>query len=344
MRFFIYFLAFFCLPFNAFAEEKILNVYAWSGEIPDKVVRQFEKETGIKVNLSTYDNNEIMYAKLRAVKNAGYDVINPSSYYVDRMRKQNMLQKLEHSQLPNEKNLNPIYTNAAYDPGLQYSIPHVSGITGIFVNTKEYATSAIQQWSDLWSPRFKNQLLLLDDTREIFSMALMTLGYSANDKNPDHIQQAFQKLKTLWPNIKVFSSETVASIIIDEDATIGMAWNGDIFKAAKENANVKFIFPQDGFVIWVDNLAIPQSAKHVNNAHLFLNFMLRADIAAEVALLSHYSTPNLAAQKLLPPEIRNNPMIYPSSDILRRGQFQIDVGEETTALFEKYWEELKMGG
>lgn len=331
-------------PLTASAAEKIVNIYTWANEIPDTVVRQFEKEMHIKVNLSTYANNEVLYAKLRAAKNSGYDIIVPTSYYVDRMRHQNMLEKLDKTKLSNFKNINLIYLNSDYDPGAQFSVPHVMGITGIFDNNKYYPENSIKKWSDLWDPRFYDQLLLLDDTREVFSIGLLALGYSPNDRDPEHIKAAFLKLKNLMKNVKVFSTETVAAIIIDEDAAVGSAWNGDVFKAARENPSVKFIFPEDGFVIWVDNLCIPKNAPHKDNAYQFINFILRPEMGKQVALTTNFSTANLAAQQLLPAEIRNNPTIYPPKEVLARGQFQTDVGEEALQLYEKYWEELKMSG
>src|ERR1700730_17476947 len=120
----ILFLSFLTLPLVAFSREKVVNMYVWSGEIPDSIIRQFEKETGIKVNISTYDNNEIMYAKLRTAKYAGYDLVIPSSYFIDRMRKQDMLEPLDKNKLPNLKNLDPKFTDPAYDPHIQYSVPY----------------------------------------------------------------------------------------------------------------------------------------------------------------------------------------------------------------------------
>lgn len=332
------------IPLCAYADKKVVNIYAYTGEVPDFVVRQFEKETGIKVNISTYENNEIMYSKLRATPYAGYDLVMPSSYFVDRMRKQNMLEALDKTKLHNWHNLNSNFTNPAYDPNTQFSVPYIWGITGIFVNTQAYDPASISKWSDFWDKRFINKLMLLDDTREVFSMALLALGYSANDKNPEHIKAAFLKLKELMQNVKVFSTETVVSIMIDEDATVGMAWNGDTFKASLENPKIKFVVPQDGFVIWVDNFAIPKSAPHKETAYQFIDFILRPDVARDIAMYTRYPTTNLAGQKLLPASVRNNPMAYPSKETLKHGQFQTDVGEETQALYEKYWEELKIGG
>lgn len=330
------------LPFLSFAQKKVVNLYTWTGEVPDSVIRQFEKETGIKVNLSTYENNEIMYAKLRATKSPGYDIVIPSSYFVDRMRKQNMLQPLDKAKIPNWKNLGKEFLHKAYDPQSDYCVPYLWGITGIFYNEKYHHEAKLQKWSDLWNKSFHDQLLLLNDSREIFSIAFLSLGYPANDQDPVHIKQAFLKLKALMQNVKVFSSDTVVSIMIDEDATLGSAWNGDAYKASLENPHIKFVYPKDGFVIWVDNLAVPKNALHLDNAYAFINFLLRPDIGKTVALETRYPTTNAAAEHLLPAKVRLDPMAYPPKASLKHGQFQTDLSDDTLALYEKYWEELKM--
>jgi len=329
---------------SLYAAENIVNVYTWSGVIPEAIIQQFEKETGIKVNFSTYDSNEIMYAKLRASKNAGYDIIEPSSYYIDRMRRQDMLERLDKTKLTHFNNLNPDFLNQIYDPHNNYSLPFIWGITGIFINKDYYDPKSITKWSDLWGKKYDNQLLLLDDSREVFSIALRVLGYSVNENNPEHIKQAYLKLKEIIPNVKLFNSDAVITMLIDEDTTIGMAWNGDLFKAQKENKNLAFVFPTDGFVIWVDNFAIPRGAPHRDNAYKFLNFMLRAEVAKAVSLNNDYPSPNLAAKQLLPLAIQANSTVYPPHEILRRGEFQTDVNDDALELYEKYWEKLKMGG
>jgi spermidine/putrescine transport system substrate-binding protein len=332
------------LSLPSMADQKIVNVYAWTGEVSDNLVKQFEKDTGIKVNFSTYQSNEIMYAKIRAGSSSSYDVIMPSSYFVDRMRKQNMLAELDMKKLPNWKNLNPDFLHPIYDPESKFSAPFIWGVTGIFVNSHFENPDQIHTWEDLWNKRYANQLLLLDDTREVFSMALISLGYSPNDNDALHLKQAFEKLQLLMKNVKVFSSETVISILVDEDAKLGMSWNGDAYKASRENKDIHFIYPQDGFVIWVDNFAIPKDAPHKDEAHAFINFMLSAEAGKTTAMLMNYPIANLAGQKLLPAEIRDNPIIYPSAEVLKRGKFQRDPAESTLESYEKYWEALKMAG
>ena len=333
----------FCMASLSGAASKVVNVYTWSGVIPDFAIQQFEKETGIKVNFSTYDSNEVMYAKLKADKNPSYDIVEPSSYYIDRMSRQGMLEKLNRNKLPNFKNLNPEFLNLSFDPHSEYCIPFVWGVTGIFSNRNYHAAGSITKWANFWDKEYADQIMLLDDSREVFSMALNVLGYSVNDTDPEHIKQAYLKLKELLPNIKIFNSVPV-SILIDEDVTMGMVWNGDAFKAKKENSQLDFIYPEDGFVIWVDNFAIPKNAPHLENAYKFLNFMLRADVAKAVVLDNNYPSANLAAQKLLPAAIQNNPSVYPPEAILKHGQFQTDIGDDALELYEKYWERLKMGG
>jgi spermidine/putrescine transport system substrate-binding protein len=333
-----------CFMPSIAAAENIVNIYTWSEEIPHSVIVDFEKETGIKVNYSTFDSNEVMYAKLRAIKNPGYDLIEPSSYYIDRMRHVGMLAKLDKSKLPNFKNLDPLFINQAYDPQSEYSIPFIWGITGIFMNKDYFAANGISDWNDLQDKKFKNQLMFLDDSREVFSIALKMLGYSINDSNPDHIKQAYFKLKSLMPNVKLFNSDAIVSILIDEDATIGMSWNGDLFKANRENNKLQFIYPKNGFEIWVDNFAMLQDAPHPENAYKFLNYLLRPEVAKTISMTINYSTANLQARNLMPPEVKNDPALYPPNEVLSRGEFQTDIGDKAFGLFEKYWEQLKIGG
>lgn len=326
---------------NALLAEPVVNLYAWGGEIPKKVIQQFENETGIHVNFSTYDSNETMYAKLRSSPKAIYDVVLPSAYYVERMHKQGMLTKLQHGKLPNIQNLDPRFTHSEYDHGNQYSMPLIWGATGIFYN-QNWVKHPPKTWQALWETRWRGQLMLLDDSREVFALALMSLNYSPNDTNPKHIQAAFKKLRALIPNIKLFSSEGIQAVIIDEDAIAGSAWNGDAFKAHAENKQVKFVYPDDGFVIWIDCLAMPINPPHPEEAYQLINYLLKAETAAKIALKEGHAITNRAGINLLPDEIRNNVMVYPTDKVMQRSYVQRDVGEETIALYNHYWQALKL--
>jgi len=319
----------------------VVNVYAWGGEIPNRVIHEFEKKSGIHVHFSTYDSNETLYTKLKAVRDGLYDVILPSSYYIERMVQQDMLQPLDHSQLSNLHNLDSNFIHNDFDDENKYSVPLLWGATGIFYNQSLVRDPPIS-WSNLWETPLKNQLLLLDDSREIFSIALMRLGYSPNDTTPQHIEQAYQQLLKLIPNVKLFSSEGIQSILIDEDASAGVVWNGDAFKAHAENKSIKYLYPKEGFVLWVDALAIPNKAPHPKEAYAFINFLLRAGVAKQIGIIQGHAITNAAGKALLPLAIRHNPMLYPPKDTMEKGSFQHYPGEETVALLNAYWQQLKL--
>ncbi|WP_367606300.1 PotD/PotF family extracellular solute-binding protein [Legionella sp. W05-934-2] len=327
----------FLMPAHA---NKVVNVYAWGGEIPASVIRAFEQKTNIQVNFSTYDNNETLYAKLKAGGIGTYDVIVPSAYYVERMKRQGMLHPLAHKKIPNYANLTSPFTKLTYDKGNHYSMPLIWGITGMFY--PKHIANPPKRWKDFWQPRWKHQLVLLDDAREVFSMALLAKGYSANDSDPTHVEQAFQALLQLRPNIKLFASDNIQAIIIDEDAQAGMAWNGDVGKALAENAPIAFQFPEDGFVMWVDSLAIPKNAPHLEEAYAFINFLLAPESGASIALEGGHAITNEKAKALLPNAIRNNSLIYPDKEVLGKAIVQRDLPSQTLALYSRYWQRLKL--
>lgn len=319
---------------------RVVNVYAWGGEIPQKVLRAFEKATSIQVNFSTYDSNETLYAKLKAGGLGTYDVILPSAYYVERMQRQGMLERLDHKKIPNYPNLAPAFTLLPYDKGNQYSMPLTWGITGMFY--PKQTANPPKKWNDFWQPKWRHTLVLLDDAREVFSMALMALGYPANDENPAHIKRAYQTLLRLKPNIKLFASDNIQSIIIDEDAKAGMVWNGDANKSLSENAPIAFQFPRDGYVMWVDSLAIPKRAPNPKEAYAFINFLLSAESGVAIAVEEGHAITNDKAKAKLPKSIRNNAIVYPDKSVVDKAQVQRDVSSKTLALYSRYWQRLKL--
>jgi len=340
MKIFILVITLFCSISSA--ADNVLNIFVWANEIPASAIKQFEKETGIRVNLSTYDDNETLYAKLLASKHSDYDVIQPSNYYVDRMRRQNLLTKLDKKQLPNLKHLDTNFLNKAYDPNNTYSIPFTWTATGIFINRKYHVPQLYQHWKQLWGPHLKNQLLLLNDPREVFSMALISLGYSANDQHPQHLKLAYQKLRALSNNVKLYTSNTTDVVISGEDATLGMAWNGDVFRILPISPQLRFVYPSEGYVIAVDCLAIPKNAPHYHNAIRFINFMMRPAIAKRVSLQMGYATANLSALKLLPKSTQENPIFNPPASVLKHAQYQTDISDGALRLITHYWELLKV--
>jgi len=339
-RLFLALLVLFAL--NVQAAEQLI-VYNWADYLPKEVLTRFTKETGIKVKYSTYDTNEVMYAKVKTLGGGGYDIVVPSTYYVDRMRKEGLLAELDKSKLPNLKNLDPKVMNQPYDPGNAYSVPYLWGSTGIAVRPDRKGNAPdIKSWSDLWRPELKRQLLLIDDVREVFMMALRVLGYSGNTRSEAEIEAAYNKLKELMPNVKVFNAESPKDAYLSGEVRVGMIWNGEAFMAQKELKDLRFVMPTEGPSLWMDNLVIPKRAPNPEAAHRFIDFLLRPEIAKLITEEVGYTSPNLAAIALLPEKIRNNRAAYPSTEDLAKGEFQVDVGD-ALPVYEKYWQRLKAG-
>ena len=340
-----YVLVIFLLIFSAsvFAKQhEILNIYNWGGFLPDTVADEFTKETGIKVRYSTYMSDQDLYAKLAiAYNNSGYDVIFPSVDFLGRMERSGMLEKIDKTKIPNFKNLDPHFVDQAFDPQNNYSVPYLWGSTGLVINRKYYPHLKFDRWHDLWDPVLKDKLLLMDDPRTNFDIALHLLGYSINTQDPKQIKQAYEKLRTLLPNIKLFNMIAPQSIYTNENAVIGVGYSGDTYAAILSNPGLEFIYPNDGVFLWMNSMAIPKNAPNRDNAYKFINFILRPDIAAQIATTLRYSTPNLAAKKLLPKEQRDSRVLYPNAVDLKNSQFETDIGG-ANELYEQYWQELKM--
>jgi spermidine/putrescine transport system substrate-binding protein len=326
----------------AAAQAQKLVIYNWTEYIPADLIRTFTKETGIQVEYATYESNEAMYAKIKLMGGKGYDIAVPSTFYVDKMRKEGLIQPIQKNLLSNFGNLDPNMMDKAYDPTNQFSVPYLWGSTSIAVNKDEIDPSTINSWADLWKPEFAGKLMIMDDVRDNFYFGLRVAGLKNNATDEADIKAAYEKLKTLWPSIKVINSDSPKTPLIQGNAQIGVIWNGEAYMADQEMGNIGYIYPSEGAVLWVDSFVIPKGAANVENAHKFIDFMLRAESAKAAIEELGYPAPNTAGIALLDEELRNNKMVFPSAEDIARGSFHQDLGE-AILLYEKYWELLKAG-
>ncbi|TCP92025.1 spermidine/putrescine transport system substrate-binding protein [Cricetibacter osteomyelitidis] len=327
------------------AKEQVVHLYTWTEYVPEGLLEQFTKETGIKVIQSSLQSNEEMYAKVKAQligKNDGYDIIAPSNYFVSKMAREGMLTELDHSKLPVIAELDPNMLDKPYDKGNKYSLPQLLGAPGIAFNTDVYGDgSQFTSWGDLWKEEYKGKVQLLDDAREVFNIALLKMGKDPNTKDPAEIKAAYEELLKLRPNVLTFTSDNPANTFISGETQLGQIWNGSVRIAKKENAPVNMIFPKEGPVLWVDTLAIPKNAKNVDAAHKLINYMLGKETSAKLTLEIGYPTSNKEALALLPKEITEDPAIYPTADVLNNSYWQDDVGDDAVQLYENYYQQLK---
>lgn len=327
------------------SKSTVVNLYGWSDYVPQQLLDNFTAKYGIKVNYDTYSSNEEMLAKLQAGA-SGYDLVIPSDYTVTIMIKQGMLETLDLSQIPNFSNLDTRFINRDYDPGNKYTVPYQWGTTAL-VYDKTTVPFEPKSYADLWDPRFKSRLVLLDDEREVMGMVLMVLGYDRNSTDPNQLQQAEQKLIELKPNILKFDSDTPENSIITGEAWAGLVYNGNASLAFASDSNVVYICPSEGCVIWFDNLGIPKGAPHKDAALEFINFILDPQQSSLISKEFPYSNPNAAALDYLK---TSDPTFYasyvafpgtnPSDAFLTNAKPIIDVGAATT-LYDSLWTDFK---
>lgn len=326
---------------TAHAEDNIVYLYNWSEYVPPGILEQFTKETGIKVISSSFESNETMYAKLKTMGDSTtYDVIAPSNYFVSKMRKEGMLHELDHSKLPSLKEIDPELLNKPFDPENKYSVPQVFGATGIAYNKDVIDGDTITSYEDLWNPKYKASLQVNDDARELFHIALTTMGEDPNTTDPAIIKRAYEKLLKLRPNILLFNSDNPATSFVTGEVNLGSMWNGSAYIARQEGVPVEMKWPKEGAILWMDTFAIPANAKHVDAAYKLINYLISAPVAEKVSLAIGYPTPNLIARGKLPKSITGDTSLYPPLDVMERSIWQDDVGDAVT-LYENYYQKIK---
>lgn len=327
------------------SEEQVLNLFAWSEYVPQALLDGFTQETGITVNYDAYSSNEEMYAKISAGA-SGYDLIQPSDYWVGVMSRQGLLQELDLSKIPNVSNADPNLPYDLYDPGHKYTIPYQWGSASLAVNTDKIS-APISSYNDLWNPEYAGRIVLLDDERQVIGMALLALGFDPNTTDPGELEQAKSKLLELVPGVKLFDSDTPSTALLTGEADIGLIWNGEAAIAHSENPAITYVYPVEGTVFWYDNLGIVKGAEHLNAAHAFMDYVLRPEPSLLITAEFPYSNPNVAALNLMQSEdpeayeaYMSFPATNPSAEALAGAYVLEDVGA-ATEIYDTIWTEIK---
>lgn len=321
---------------------KELHVYNWSEYIDPQVYVDFENEFGVHVVEDTFASNEELLAKLQAGA-TGYDVIVPSDYMVSIMLELDLLAPLDLSHIPNRQNLYPMFQDPPYDPGNAHCIPYQWGTTGIGYN-REVFSEPPDSWAYLFDPdiasQYAGKISMLNDSREAIGAALKYLGYSLNSTDPAQLEEAKQLLLRQKAWVATYDSEQFEDLLMTGDTVLAHAWSGDIFMAAAEDERLWYAIPKEGATVWADNLCIPKSSQNRYTAELFINYLLRPEVAAKISNFTWYASPVQAAEPYLKPEIREEPAIYPPPEVMQRLEWIEDVGEATT-LYDRIWTEVR---
>lgn len=326
---------------SSMAGADVVTIYNWGDYIDPDLIKQFEAESGYKVIYETFDSNEAMFTKVQQGGTA-YDIAIPSEYMITKMMKAGLLQKLDHQKITGLENIDPRFLDLAFDPDNRYSIPYFWGTLGIVYNDKMVSAEKIQHWDDLWQADLKNNLMLIDGAREVIGLSLNSLGYSLNSQNPTELQATTDKLSGLTDNVKAIVADEIKMYMINEESAVAVTFSGEAAEMLWENENLHYVIPSEGSNLWFDNIVIPKTAKNLDGAYAFINFMLTPEHAAQNAEYVGYSTPNQVAKALLPQEIAEDPQFYPNDETINRLEVYEDLGSESLSLYNDLFLEFKM--
>ncbi|MBI2332672.1 MAG: spermidine/putrescine ABC transporter substrate-binding protein [Chloroflexi bacterium] len=327
-------------------ESKEINIFTWTEYIPADIFDCFGLVYGVTVNVDYFSSNEELYSKVSLGEGVNpYDIIHPSDYMISVFIREELLQELDPSKIPNLANLDPGLV-AAYGDTTSYVVPYQMGTQAIIYNSKTVEIPPTS-WADLWNPEYKGRIVSVDDSRVVIGAALLALGYDVNDTDPDHLEETKQKLLELMPNIRVFDSDSPKTPLVAGDVDLGIVWNGEAFLAATEAPEFKYVFPEEGSIIFYDGMAIPPTAPHPDIAYAWFNYLLQGDVNWLTLVDYPYTNPNKAALEYAranQPEIYeayiSSPITNTPADEFAKGHDVKDIGE-ALLLYDEIWTEIK---
>jgi len=339
--------------------EKVVNVYNWSDYIEPTVLEAFEKETGIKVNYEVMDSNEMLETKLVAGR-TGYDVVVPSANFLARQIKSGIYQKLDKSKIDQLKNLDPDITKRmeVFDPGNEHAVNYMWGTSGVAYNEEAIKAAMpdapVDSFAMFWDPKVVSKFAkcgvsVLDAPSEIIGTVLIYLGKDANSENPDDLKAAEKVLLSVRPYIRLINSSKYIEDLANGEICLALGWSGDTLQArdraveAQKPFTIKYNIPKEGAVMFFDNMAIPADATHVKNAHIFINYFLRPEVAAKNSNFLSYANSNAASWPLVSAEVKTNPNIFPTPEMMPKLVPDLPESAEFTRVLTRTWTRFRTG-
>lgn len=324
-----------------------INVYNWGEYIPDgseegvlNLNAEFTKLTGIKVNYSTYATNEELYAKLKG-GGSYYDVVIPSDYMISRMIKEDMLEPLDKSQIPNSKYIMEQFCNPEYDPNSDYSVPYTWGTIGILYDNTSLNEEDIS-WETLWDKELADNILMFDNPRDAFAIAEIILGYDLNTENSEELQKSADLLKEQKAYIQAYVMDEIFDKMGAGEAIAAPYYAGDALTLMKEYDHISFVVPEQGTNLFIDAACIPKGCRQKQAAQMYINFLCEPDAAYAISDFIGYSTPNTAAYEMLDDEIKENGISYPDSDFIRdKTTIYRNLSDEANLEMQSLWTDMK---
>lgn len=317
---------------------KVLNVYNVGDYIDESLIDEFEEKTGIKVQYSTYDTNEMMYQKVKS-GSTKYDLVFPSDYMVQKMISEGLVKKINYNNIPNYKYIDKEFKDAKYDPTNEYSVPYMWGTLGIVYN-KKMVDDKVDSWDILWNPKYKRNILMFDSVRDTMGVSLKKLGYSMNTVKQSEITKAKKLLEKQKPLVLAYVNDDGKDRMIAGEAAMGIFYSGDFPLMRDENPDLEYSIPKEGTNKWTDAMCIPYTADNPDWAEAFINFLCDPDVNAKNTEYIGYSTPESIAKEKLEDEVKNDKALYPDKSILEKCEAFLDL-ENSIKMYDRAWIEVK---
>ena len=316
-----------------------VNVYNWGEYIDETLLDEFTQQTGIKVNYTTYSDNESLYSMLSS-GTADYDVIIPSDYMISRLISEGMLEKLDFDNIPNYSYIDDAYKGLEYDPDNEYSVAYTWGTVGIIYNTTmlDYVPDS---WSVLWDENLSGQILMFDNRRDALGIALKYLGYSQNTTDEAQIKEAVDLLIEQRPLVQSYVMDQIFDKLEGGEAAVGPYYAGDAITMIAENPDLAFVTPKEGTNLFVDAMCVPKGAANKANAEAFINFMCDPENMAKNIEFIGYSSPSSAARELLSDDLKDSEIAYPDTSLLANDDTFINLPQATLDLYDSEWVRLR---
>lgn len=319
---------------------KSINIYIQENVIPEKVLQEYSKY-GVDVKSDTYKNNIEFYSTIRYMDNGGYDLFLPSTFMVTQLYKKGLVTPIDIKKIENIENIINLFFVQPYETAKQYSVPYLTDSLGIIINTKYVNEADITKWDDLWQLDSKSSIVIKEDMRDFFSIALKALGYTANSMVDGEIKEAYDKLTQLLPKMRIMKFNEIKTSLISEQYVIGIVYYSESYLLIKENPNLKFISPKDGSLMWVRSFTVPKTSDNIKNTYKFIEYMIKPEVASQV--LSEYGTIPLLNYDILKPyiskELQAHYEKFMSEENLKKLEIQRDIGLAVNT-YVKYWDML----
>lgn len=314
-----------------------LNLYTWDGMFPQEVLDGFEEKTGIRINYANFDYDEDMLAKLEETKGGDYDFVIADDYIIDTVRTEGLAQKLDTSKISNWSNINPVFQGQFYDPDDEYTIPYGAGIP-LIVYDPSLVDVDIKGYKDLWDSSLKDNIALTSNYRVIDGITMMMLGYSMNDEDVDHIQEAGDKLLELAPNVRVINDNNTQDLLLSGEVGAAFLYTSQVSQAVTQNPDLKVVYPEEGLGFGIMAGFIPSDAPNAEAAYAFIEYLLDPEVAAQCFGYIGYYCTNKAAEEYISDDMKD--LIVLPEDAAA-GEIVQNVSAEAEDKYNEIWNEFK---